>query len=353
MPSSLATWSVMSSLPSAARSPLSRILVVRFGAMGDIIQTLPAVADLRRGFPNAKIAWAVDSRWRELLAGNHDIDEVIGVRRRPWLSPRSGPGETAGNALRRLRRNNFDLALDMQGLIKSAAVAAASNAKTVAGLDHRLLREPHAALLYDCRLETSRTHVVDRYRELAAMATGCPPSPEARFELPSGELRSGLPERYVLASAQAGWGAKQWPRERYSELAARLWKEHRIPLVVDCVPGEEADANAIRDAAPEGAVQAHPSTLSQLIGATRRADAVVGVDSGPLHLAAALARPGVAIFGPTDPARNGPYGSSMTVLRVSGAETTYRRTAEPSPSMWAWSADAVYRELVPRLNSVN
>ena len=343
----------MSLLPNTARRSLPRILVVRFGAMGDIIQTLPAVADLRRGVPHAKIAWAVDSRWRELLAGNQDIDEVIGVGLRSWLSRRSRPGESAAEALRRLRRNDFDLALDMQGLIKSAAVAAASNATTVAGLDHRLLREPHAALLYDRRLKTARAHVIDRYRELAAMATGRPPSPEARFQLPSGELRSGLPERYVLTSAQAGWGAKQWPQERYSELAARLWSEHRIPLVVDCVPGDEAHASAIRDAAPEGAVHSHPSTLSQLIGATRRAAAVVGVDSGPLHLAAALARPGVAIFGPTDPARNGPYGSSMAVLRVPDAETTYKRTTEPSASMRAWSADAIYDELVPRLNSVD
>ena len=256
-------------------------------------------------------------------------------------------------ALRRLRRVNFDLALDMQGLVKSAAIAAASNPGTVAGLHHRLLREPHAALLYDRRIETTGTHVIDRYRDLAAMATGYPPPPEARFPLPRGELRSGLPERYVLTSPQAGWGAKQWPRERFAELAATLWIEHRVPLVVDCAPGEEAQANAIRDAAPEGAVHTHPSTLPQLIGATRRAAAVLGVDSGPLHLAAALARPGVAIFGPTDPARNGPCGSSVTVLRAADAATTYKRTAEPSASMRAWPAEAVYREIASRLNSVD
>lgn len=343
----------MSLLPNASRRSRPRILVVRFGAMGDIIQTLPAVADLRRGFPDSKIVWAVDSRWRELLTGNPDVDEFVSVPLRQWLRSGSGSGESAGEALRRLRRNNFDLALDMQGLIKSAAVAAASNPKIVAGLGHYLLREPHAALLYDRCLGVASAHVVDRYRELAALATGSPPPAEVRFPLPPGELLGDLPERYVLTSAQAGWGAKQWPQERYSELAARLWSESRIPLVVDCAPGEEAHANAIRDAAPEGAVHTHPSTLSQLIGATRRAAAVVGVDSGPLHLAAALARPGVAIFGPTDPARNGPYGSSMTVLRVPDAETTYKRTADPSASMRSWSADAVYRELVPRLNSVD
>ena len=197
--------------PNAARRSPPRILVVRFGAMGDIIQTLPAVADLRRAVPDAKIVWAVDGRWRELLAGNPDVDEFVSVPLRQWLRSGSRSGESAEEALRALRGNDFDLALDMQGLIKSAAVAAASNAKTVAGLDHRLLREPLAALLYDRRLETARPHVVDRYRELAAMATGCPPLQEPRFALPPGELRAGLPESYVLASTQAGWGAKQWP----------------------------------------------------------------------------------------------------------------------------------------------
>ena len=339
----------MSLLPKAASGSRRRILLVRFGAMGDIIQTLPAVADLRRGLPGAKIVWVVDSRWRELLAGNPSVDELVSVPLRQWLNPRAGFGAKTIRALKGLRGEKFDLALDMQGLIKSAAVAAACSPKTLAGLDHYLLREPHAALLYDRRIGVGGTHVVDRYRELAALATGSPPPREACFDLPPGEARDGLPERYVLASPQAGWGSKQWPQGHYSNLAERLWIERRLPLVVDCGPGQEAYANAIRDAAPEGAVLTHPSTISQLIGATRRAAAVLGVDSGPLHLAAALGRPGVAIFGPTDPARNGPYGRSMSVLRVRDAVTTYKRTSEPSPSMRAWSPEDVYRQLAPHL----
>ncbi len=339
----------MSLLPRAASGLPRRILLVRFGAMGDIIQTLPAVADLRRGLPGARIVWAVDRRWRDLLAGNPDIDELVSVSLRQWLSPGQGAASRAIRTLKHLRGNRFDLALDMQGLVKSAALAAACSPKALAGLGHPMLREPHAAMLYDRHLGTSSAHVVDRYRELAALATGSPPAREASFPLPKGELRDGLPERYVLASPQAGWGAKQWPRGRFSALAEKLWEKHRIPLVVDCGPGQEAQADSIRAAAPEGAVVTHASTLPQLVGATRRATAVLGVDSGPLHLAAALGRPGVAIFGPTDPARNGPYGSSITVLRDLEAETNYKRTAEPSPSMRAWSAAAVYRQLAPLL----
>ena len=353
MPSKPATSSVMSLLPMAASGSRPRILLVRFGAMGDIIQTLPAAADLRRGLPDAEIVWAVDRRWWELLKGNPHIDELVSLPVRQWLNPRARADESVGKTLMKLRRKRFDLALDMQGLLKSAAVASACNAKTVAGLNHSLLREPHAALLYDRCIEASSVHVVDRYRELARLATGHRQTQEACFALPPGELKIDLPERFVLTSPQAGWGAKQWPRGRYSALAARLWIENRVPLVVDCGPGQEAYAHSIRDAAPEGAVLTHRATISELIGATRQASAVLGVDSGPLHIAAALGRPGVAIFGPTDPVRNGPYGSSIAVLRTADAETTYKRSPDPSPSMQAWSAEAVYRKLLPLLNSVD
>lgn len=340
----------MSLLPKAASGSRSRILIVRFGAMGDIIQTLPAVADLRRALPDAEIVWAVDTRWWELLTGNPHVDKLVSLPLRRWFNPIAGADESLRKTLMGLRRHHFDLALDMQGLIKSAAVAALCNAKTVAGLEHHLLREPHAALLYDRRIEASSVHVVDRYRELAASATGSQEPQETCFQLPPGEMHRNLPERFVLTSPQAGWGAKQWPQGRYSALAARLWIENRVPLVVDCAPGQEAHARLIRDAAPEGAVLVHRSTISMLIGATRRATAVLGVDSGPLHLAAALGRPGVAIFGPTDPVRNGPYGSSITVLRMTDAESTYKRSPVPSTAMRAWSAEAVYRQLVPLLN---
>ena len=342
----------MSLLPMAASGSRQRILLVRFGAMGDIIQTLPAVADLRQGLPDIEVVWAVDRRWWELLEGNPHVDELVDLPLRQLLNPRACTNEGVGETLMRLRAKRFDLALDMQGLLKSAAVAAACNAKAVAGLSHHLLREPHAALLYDRRIEASSVHVVDRYRELAQQATGQQPR-KACFSLPPGEPKGDLPERFVLTSPLAGWGAKQWPQERYSALAERLWGENRVPLVVDCGPGQEAYARAIRIAVPDGAVLVHRSTISQLIGATRRATAVLGVDSGPLHMAAALGRPGVAIFGPTDPVRNGPYGSSIAVLRMADAETTYKRSPDPSPSMQAWSAEAVYRKLVPLLNSVD
>lgn len=160
------------------------------------------------------------------------------------------------------------------------------------------------------------------------------------FPLPPGAPEQGkhrdLPEGdFILASPQAGWGSKQWPAKYWSELAALL----PLPLVMNGPPFAEEELAAIHG------TRTHLSGISGLIHATRRARAVIGVDSGPMHLAAALNKPGVAIFGPTDPARNGPYGGSLQVLRDASAVTDYSRSQEPAASMLAISprmvADAI------------
>ena len=340
------SWSV-----KAGSSGAPRILVARLGALGDVIQTLPAVADLRNRLPEARIAWAVEGRWAPILEGNPHVDDVIPVALRRWrtLSNGSGAWAEAVRFARNLRARGFDLAIDFQGLLKSAVLAGLSGARERAGFDRVLLREPLAEIAYTRRIRTSRPHVVDRYRELAAFVTGSTASGRAEFPLPAGGLRPDLPAGFVLASPQAGWAGKQWPEEHYERLAVRIWSNHRIPLAVDCAPGAEALIDRISANAPAGSVVAHPSTLPELVGATRHARAVVGVDSGPLHLAAALARPGVAIFGPTDPSRNGPYGDSITVLRAAGAATTYKRDGDSHPSMHACTPDQVYERLRPLL----
>ena len=147
-----------------------------------------------------------------------------------------------------------------------------------------------AGLVYSRRASSSSGHVVDRYRDLAAFAVGARSADPAVFPLPEGTLDPRLPERFVLASPRAGWGSKQWPARHYSDLAASIWLSHHIPLVVDCAPGEERHVKEIDAAAPRGAVIPHASTLEGLIGATRAAEAVVGVDSGPLHLASAAGK---------------------------------------------------------------
>jgi heptosyltransferase-1 len=160
------------------------------------------------------------------------------------------------------------------------------------------------------------------------------------FPLPPGEPEGALPDGpFVLASPLAGWRSKQWPREHYAALAAALRNQLDAPLVLNGPPAAETELKSV-----DGA-WVHISGLSGLIHATRRAAAVVGVDSGPLHIAAALEKLGVAIFGPTDPARNGPYGGSLRVIRSASAATSYKRLTEVDESMRQISPDLVFEEL--------
>jgi len=301
----------------------SRILAVRLGAMGDIIHALPAVAALKQR--GAHVTWVVEPRWAALLEENPYLDRVLLLRR----------GSAAGllKSWRELRAGCYDLAVDFQGLLKSAAVAAAARPARVIGFDAPLLRERAAGVFYTDRVAAGGAHVVDRNCELA----GCAEAPRV-FPLPAGRAEGELPEgRFVLASPLAGWRRKQWPEEHYAALARRLKHELDVPLVLN--GQESAHLPAIEDAV------SHVSGLPGLIHATRRAAAVVGVDSGPLHIAAALGKPGVAIFGPTDPARNGPYGGSLGVLRIADAATTYDRGGEIDESMRRVSPDEVFEEL--------
>ena len=306
----------------------SRILVVRLGAMGDIIHALPAVASLKHSFPGAHLTWAVEPRWAPLLEGNPFIDRLVLVRRDSLAS--------LFRSWRDLRAAGYDFAVDFQGLLKSALVASAAHPDRIYGFSQ--VRERAAGLFYSSKTATGAAHVVDRNLDLAAAAGAM--NPLRAFPLPPGRPEGALPSGdFVLASPLAGWRAKQWPLERYGALAALLRKELNLPLVLD---GPPAAAEAF--AAVAGA-ERHCSGLSGLIHATRRAAAVVGVDSGPMHLAAALGKPGVAIFGPTDPARNGPYGDSLQVLRSAGAVTTYKRGDSFDPSMLAISPEQVFEML--------
>jgi heptosyltransferase-1 len=305
----------------------ARILVVRLGAMGDVLHAAPSVASLKQSFPNSHIAWAIEPRWAELLEGNPFVDELVFVNRRSL-------GELM--ALRkRLRAGRYTIAVDFQGLIKSALVANFARPDRIYGLHRSCAREPLASLFYSHAVRPHSVHVVDRWLEIAAAAgahrlvrTAWVPPGKPEGDLPTGP--------FILANPLAGWKSKQWPLEHYIELARLLGERCKlvlnVPEAID-VPG----------------VHVHVSSIAGLIDATRRSSGVVGVDSGPLHLAAALGKPGVALFGPTDPARNGPYGGTFTVLRRSEAATSYKRKDEIDPSMCAIRPEEVFAALQERL----
>lgn len=312
-----------------------RILVIRIGSMGDVVHALPAVATLKHSFAGAMVSWVVDPRWAPLLEGNPFVDEVI-------LFGRSLRG--LGQLWRQLRARRFTLAVDFQGLIKSALVGLAAHPERLYGFHQSQVREMAAALAYSNRVRASARHVVERNLELARAAGAT--SVVCRFPLPEGRAEGKLPAGgFVLSNPEAGWKAKHWPREYYARLGRRLKEEMGLPLVLNGPPEAAARLQSFADTQPL------VCGLPGLIHATRRATAVVGIDSGPLHLAAALGKPGVALFGPTDPARNGPYGDSLTVLRSERARTSYKRRGEIDPVMREISPEAVFEALRARLGT--
>jgi len=301
--------------------------------MGDIIHALPGAASLKHSFPGARVTWLVEPQWRPLLEGNGFVDRIVVFHRdapRSWQSTKD-----------ELRAEHYDLAVDFQGLVKSALIAHLARPERIAGFGSGVVRERLAGLFYSTRVKSSSVHVVDQALDLAA---GAGASNLVRvFPLPAGAPESRLPGTpFVLASPLAGWASKQWPLEYYGRLAVLLREKLGLPLVLNGAPGTVPSVDG---------TFAHESGLAGLIDATRRAAVVVGVDSGPLHLAAALNKSGVAIFGPTDPLRNGPYGGDFEVFRMPGAPTTHRRGTMIAGSMRAIAPEQVFAALAARVNS--
>ena len=308
--------------------------------MGDIIHALPGAAWLKRSFPAAHITWVVEPKWAPLLTDGHTGNGIVD---RIVLFHRHRPG-TWNQTRKELRARRYDLAVDFQGLVKSALVAHFAAPERIAGFGPGIVRERPASWFYSMCVATNAIHVVDRALDLAVAAAGTGPreeKPVVAFPLPAGVPEGELPgQPFVLASPFAGWASKQWPLEYYEQLAGMVLERLGMPLVLNGPPGSLPEV---------GWAVCHETGIPGLIDATRRAALVVGVDSGPLHLAAALNKSGVAVFGPTDPARNGPWGGDFHVLRADGVSTTHRRGEVIDPSMRAITPEQVFAALAARV----
>ena len=306
------------------------ILVIRLSAMGDILHALPAVASLKASFPQHELSWLVAPRWMPLLEGNPAIDELIAFERSGLKALKA--------SWRRLRQKRFDLAFDFQGLLQSAIAGRAARPKTFYGFSRSVARESHAAWFYDRSVDVMGPHRVQRNLQLVEAAGANKLTTQAW--IPQGRPEGVLPSRpFVLTNPFAGWAGKEWPLPLYELLGQRLQKEG-LQLVASVPEGKAPELRSFQH------VSVYISTLSGLIDATQRATAVVGLDSGPLHLAAALNKPGVALFGPTDPACTGPFGGSLTVLRAPHVETTYKRHDTIHASMKEISVEQVMAALL-------
>jgi heptosyltransferase-1 len=330
-----------------AQSPPESVLVVRLGAMGDIIHTLPAVAALRSAFSDIRIGWIVEERWAELLcaagtprSGRRDaarplVDFVHAVNTKHWrksLLSRDTQRQIA-SALREVRAQKYKIAVDFQGALKSAAIARASGAKTTLGMNNP--REGPARLFYEHRIAVKGAHVIEQYRSLAEAVAGRSLDFVAAA-LPvdrNAEQAAGILKKkdFAIITPGAGWGAKQWPAERYGEVA-KVLHDDGIASLINAAPNEEPLARKV-EAACSGPAERISCSIGELIALTRHARLFVGGDTGPLHLAAALQVPVVAIFCPTDPARTGPYGTKSIVIRNSASRSSLSHTSAPDPGI--------------------
>ncbi len=333
--------------------PEPGFLVLRLGSLGDIAHTFPAVAALRASFPDSEIVWLTDGRWRLLVERSGLAGAVWTVNTRSWASVRE--------TVRRIRGRSWSAAVDYQGLWKSALFGFFGGVPRRIGFDSSCIREFGVPLVYTDRVAARSPHVAEQNGELSLRAgarSGVAPftlrvTPEEEAQREATMARAGL-TRYCVLSPGGGWRSKCWPAERFGELCRRISSELGLRCVVNYGPGEEALAESVRAASGGAGPVLDNSPLGPLMALLRKADLIVGGDTGPLHLAVALGTPAVALFGPTDPARNGPFRTARTadiVLRSPHARTSYKRGSAPDPAMLELTVDAVLDAVQRRLES--
>ena len=341
-----------------------RLLVVRLGAMGDILHALPAVTALRRTHPYWHIGWVVDPRWQPLLtaatgtpepspvsprtSATPIVDRIHLAHVRNWkLRPFSTQTVREIKSLRNeLRSTGYDAVIDLQGAIRSAVIAHFSGCRRRIGEAHP--REWPAHWLFTDRIATHGAHVIEQDIELAATIAAdelAPVDPLLPVDVDAERwcdnwLAATFPgpsRPIALIVPGAGWGAKRWPPDRYA-IVARGLAGCGFHVLANSGPGEEALAAPI---VATGAATPLSVSLPQLIALTRRIALCIGGDTGPLHLASALNRPVVGIYGPTDPSRNGPFGMCARVLRSPGSRRDHSRRSAPDPGLLTITPDQV------------
>jgi lipopolysaccharide heptosyltransferase I len=302
----------------------NRILAVRLSSLGDVVHTIPIVPALRSAFPDCQLDWLVDWRWSPLVKLVRGINEVITLR--PSVSGYL-------SCMRQVRGARYTCVVDLQGIYRSALLGWVSGASRRIGRDRNSARERGAARFYTDRVIPLGQHVAEMSMSLA-MCAGAQRPTEMQFpiEVPAREiglLRERMQyqgaENYIVVSPGGGWKSKCWPADRFGTLCAEMWKRHRLRSVINLAPGEEH----LGEAVVANSLQAKPIVyclaLPELVALLSQALVVVGGDTGPIHLAAALGTRVVALFGPTDASRNGPLPRGVVIQNYSLPPRNYKR----------------------------
>ncbi|HEY7286571.1 MAG TPA: glycosyltransferase family 9 protein [Vicinamibacterales bacterium] len=314
---------------------MQRALIVRLGALGDIVHAIPVAAALRRAHPSVRIDWLVSAKHREIL------DLVPVIDRRLVINDRSraSGGATLWAAIGELRRQRYDVAIDLQGLIKSALLARSSGAARVLGFSSSYARESMARLFYTDAYDGGRgglfdpretRHVVAINLEvlgLLGIMPGPPEFPIDRVDSPAArQATDATAGRYALLNPGAAWPNKRWPPDRLGSIAVALRERHGLRSVVLWGPGEESLAQQTVSASSGAAIATPATTIADIVALARGAAVMVSGDTGPTHIASAVGTPIVGIYGPTRPVRNGPMApQDLWVSRDSACQCHHLR----------------------------
>jgi heptosyltransferase I len=304
--------------PIALSSPPRRILIIKPSALGDIVHTLPILNLLRTRWPDAHISWLINPPFAGLIEDHPQLDEIILFERKRFA--RSWRDARAARALyhfaRDLRQRNFDLVIDLQGLFRSGWLAAATRASLRVGF--AAARE-FAPVFYTHRVRVGmpEQHAIERYLTIT-QALGCGRGPVVFNFATTDADRADVAQliapnrRFAVLLPGTNWLTKRWPVEHFAQLVAPL----RERFGLECIVAGGSDVVDLAPQIPGSINLANRTTLKQLTALLERAELVIANDSGPMHIAAALGRPLVTPFGPTNPIRTGPYQRLGSVIRL-------------------------------------
>lgn len=310
-----------------------RIALVKLSSLGDVVHALPVAHALRRAFPDAHVSWVVEARERAILEGSPDLDGILDVDTRLWrkeFRKAGGPAVVWGKLLgtiRRLRAGRFDVTLDLQGLWKSGALTWLTGAPLRVGFTARHCREPWNILFTNHRVAPPRsaTHVVEK--NLALLQALNVPAGEPVFPIATDPQAEDAAEAFLAAQGikpqdllvalylGAGQARKRWALPAFRTLAGHLASRFGARVLVLWGPGEESLVREFREGGPTTTLVAPLTSIPELTSLIRRVSLLIGGDTGPLHIGAALGRPVIGLYGPTDATRNGPFGALAAAIQ--------------------------------------
>lgn len=306
-----------------------KILIVKLSSIGDVVHTLPTLAAIRSALPQAQISWVVERGSAAILRDNPLLNNLIEVDTKA-LRQREMPGKIMFHARRQLhalRSSTFDVALDFQGLLKSAAIAKLSKARRRFGFSKHTLREPASRFLLTDQIRVRRdVHVIRQSLMLAAESLNIK-IPAGDFEFPvftgqddraeSARIVAAAGGNFAILNPAGGWVTKLWPAEKFGALADRLWEEKGLTSVITTAPNELELAEKVRHNSRSGKILLAQPTLKGFYELAKQTRVYVGGDTAPTHLAVAARAPVVGLFGPTEWWRNGsPNPADICVERL-------------------------------------